>query len=93
MSATRKDLQDKVVTVMENVPANSISRDINVIVVTTNILGFHLVKVRRHDCIYDKKVKILGYRDPRCKHKYLDSVEWLKLRKVYELIERSPAGP
>ena len=72
MSATRKDLQDKVVTVMENVPANSISRDINVIVVTTNILGFHLVKVRRHDCIYDKKVKILGYRDPRCKHKYLD---------------------
>ena len=33
---------------------------------------------------------ILGCRDPRCKHEYLDSVEWLKLTKVYELIERSP---
>ena len=29
-------------------------------------------------------------QDPRCKHEYLDSVEWLKLTKVYELIERSP---
>ena len=36
--------------------------------------------------------KILGCRDPRCKHEYLHSVEWLKLTKVYELIERSPDG-
>ena len=37
-------------------------------------------------------MKILGYRDPRCKHEYLDSIEWLKLTKVYKLIERSLDG-
>ena len=50
------------------------------------------MKVAEGEKQFDFFSKILGCRDPRCKHEYLDSVEWLKLTKLYELIERSPDG-
>ena len=60
-------------------------------IIPTNFkLDIKMVALNNFDMNINSFQEILGCRDPRCKHKYLDSVEWLKLTKVYKLIERSP---